>query len=145
MPSELDSVNPRDFGENILEPRRAQLMKFWSLTQIEAAEREHRELFLANKIDDSVRSALDKEDYNTSFNDGWDILEEAVKPKTYSHLRQFCSGLATVFANTASVESDFSVLKWELNDRRTALTSLALEGIFQAKQFDQLSKLSERK
>ncbi|ETK96890.1 hypothetical protein L915_00483, partial [Phytophthora nicotianae] len=34
---------------------------------------------------------------------------------------------------------------WELNDRRTALTSLALEGIFQAKQFDQLSKLSERK
>ncbi|ETP11014.1 hypothetical protein F441_13440 [Phytophthora nicotianae CJ01A1] len=145
MPSELVLVNPRDFGENILEPRRAQLMKFWSLTQIEAAEREHRELFLANKIDDSVRSALDKEDYNTSFNDGWDILEEAVKPKTYSHLRQFCCGLATVFANTASVESDFSVLKWELNDRRTALTSLALEGIFQAKQFDQLSKLSERK
>jgi hypothetical protein len=49
-------------------------------------------------------------------------------------LRSFCGGLATVFANTTSVESDFSILKWELDDNRTALMHMSLEGIFQAKQ-----------
>ncbi|OAE33167.1 hypothetical protein AXG93_4773s1400 [Marchantia polymorpha subsp. ruderalis] len=42
--------------------------------------------------------------------------------------QMFCCGLATVFANTTSVESDFSILKWEKYDRRTDLTCLALEG-----------------
>jgi hypothetical protein len=42
--------------------------------------------------------------------------------------------MATVLANTTSVESDFSVLKWEMDDNRTALMHLSLEGIFQAKQ-----------
>ncbi len=42
--------------------------------------------------------------------------------------------LATVLANTTFVESDFSILKWELDENRTALMHLSLEGIFQAKQ-----------
>jgi hypothetical protein len=40
----------------------------------------------------------------------------------------------TVFANTTSVESDFSILKWEMDDHCTTLMHLSLEGIFQAKQ-----------
>ncbi|OWZ15465.1 hypothetical protein PHMEG_00010883 [Phytophthora megakarya] len=56
-------------------------------------------------------------------------------------------GLALAMTDTHGLVSsvrcqfDFSIFKWELNDRRTALTSLPLEGIFQAKQFDQLNKL----
>ncbi|KUF83664.1 hypothetical protein AM587_10009636 [Phytophthora nicotianae] len=132
MPSELVLVTPRDFGENVLGTRRDQLMKCWNLDQVEAAEREHRDVFLANALNDSIRSVLDKQDFKTKFNEGWDALEEAAKPKTFKHLRQFGCGLATIFANTASVESDFSILKWKLNDRRAAMTSLAFEGIFQA-------------
>jgi hypothetical protein len=33
-----------------------------------------------------------------------------------------------------SVESDFSILKWEMDANHTALMHLSLEGIFQAKQ-----------
>jgi hypothetical protein len=40
----------------------------------------------------------------------------------------------TVFANITSVESNFSTLKWEMDDNRTALMHVLLEGIFQAKQ-----------
>jgi hypothetical protein len=40
----------------------------------------------------------------------------------------------TMLANTTSVESDFSILKWELDENRTTLIHLSLEGIFQAKQ-----------
>ncbi|KAE8896928.1 hypothetical protein PF003_g18960 [Phytophthora fragariae] len=141
LPTELVTVPPRQFAEDILNPRRDQLALFWNEAQIEAVEREHRELCQANLLDELVCTALDEESYETSFNDAWDSVQKAAAPKTFSHLRQFCCGLATVFANTASVESDFPVLKWELNDRRTSLTSLALEGIFQAKQFNMLEKL----
>jgi hypothetical protein len=44
----------------------------------------------------------------------------------------------------AAVESDFSMVKWEKNDTRTSLTSLALAGIMQAKQFELLKALFER-
>jgi hypothetical protein len=60
----------------------------------------------------------------------WDVVKGR-----FSGLRQFCGGLATVFPNTTAVESDFLMVKWEKNDTRTSLTSLALAGIMQAKQF----------
>ncbi|KAG3119094.1 hypothetical protein PI124_g4788 [Phytophthora idaei] len=140
-PSELVLLPPREFAGDILESRRAQLAKFWSEAQIEAIERENRELCQANLLDEAVSTGLDNESYKTSFNDGWNALEKAAVPKQFSHLRQFCCGTAIVFANTASVESDFSILKWELNDCRSSLASLAMEGRFQAKQFDLLNKL----
>ncbi|KAF4139345.1 hypothetical protein GN958_ATG11246 [Phytophthora infestans] len=140
MPSQLTSVNPRDLRKGILKPRRPQLAKFPALSQFEAAKREYRELFLANMVDDSTRSVLDKEDHETIINSGWKAIEEAAHPNKFSHLCQFCCGLAALFASTAFIESDFSVLKWKMSDRRTGLTSLALEGVFQAKQFDQLNK-----
>jgi hypothetical protein len=39
-----------------------------------------------------------------------------------------------MLANTTSVESDFSILKWELGENCTSLMHLSLEGIFEAKQ-----------
>jgi hypothetical protein len=53
----------------------------------------------------------------------------------------FVSGLATVFANTTSVESDFSILKWEMDKNQTSLMHLSLEDIFQAKQQSMLHAL----
>ncbi|KAG9416837.1 hypothetical protein AC1031_001229 [Aphanomyces cochlioides] len=73
-------------------------------------------------------------DYQTMFNDGWDALGTA----QYQSLRQYAAGLATVFPNTTSVESDFSILKWEKDEFRSSMLDLSLEGIFQAKQFDSL-------
>jgi hypothetical protein len=39
-----------------------------------------------------------------------------------------------VFTNTTSIESDFSILKWETDENRTCLMHLSLEVVFQAKQ-----------
>jgi hypothetical protein len=52
----------------------------------------------------------------------------------FEHLRLFCGRLATVLANTTSVESNFSIHKWQLDENHTALMHLSLERIFQAKQ-----------
>jgi len=46
-----------------------------------------------------------------------------------------------MFANTTSVKSDFSILKWEMDESRTSLMHLSLEGIFQAKQRSMLQAL----
>jgi hypothetical protein len=39
-----------------------------------------------------------------------------------------------VFANTTSIECNFSILKWEMDENRTCLMHLSFEGVFQAKQ-----------
>ncbi|RLN87630.1 hypothetical protein DYB28_015852 [Aphanomyces astaci] len=59
----------------------------------------------------------------------------------YRQLPRFCAGMASVFVNKTSVESDFSILKWEKDEFRMNLLDLSLEGIFQAKQFKLLGLL----
>jgi hypothetical protein len=56
-------------------------------------------------------------------------------------LHAFVGGLAIVFANTTLVEFDFSILKWEMDENRTSLMHLSLEGIFQTKQRSMLQAL----
>ena len=60
---------------------------------------------------------------------GWDDLKGR-----FEHLRMFCGGFTNAFASTTSVESDFSILKWEKDDFRQSMMNLILEGIFQVKQ-----------
>ena len=50
-------------------------------------------------------------------------------------MKEFCGGLATVYPGTATVESDFSIVNYEKNDYRTALTNLSLEGLLHSKQY----------
>ena len=71
-----------------------------------------------------------------SFEAGWKIVLGR-----FNILRDFCGGLATVPANMATVESDFSVLGWEKDEHRLCLSDLPLEGIMQSKQFELLSNL----
>jgi hypothetical protein len=61
--------------------------------------------------------------------------------ESFDILRDFCGGIATIFPNTATVESDFSILGWEKDAFRQSLTDLSLEGILQCKQFEMLSGL----
>ncbi|RHZ35008.1 hypothetical protein DYB31_016824, partial [Aphanomyces astaci] len=84
-----------------------------------------------------IKAIIDAHSNQTKFNDGWNSIGRA----RFSQLRRFCSGMASVFANTTSVESDFSILKWEKDEFRMNLLDLSLDGIFQAKQFKLLGLL----
>ena len=50
-----------------------------------------------------------------------------------------------MFPDTASVESNFSVLGWEKDEYRSCLTDFSLEGIMHCKQWMRLQVLSNRK
>ena len=136
MPADLVRMRPKDFREQIFMPRLGQLRLSFSEVQIEAVDAEHRFLFNAYKTP-AMKSMIDEHSHFTPFNNAWDSIGTV----NCSHLRRFCSGLASPFANTTSIESDFSILKWEKDEFRQNLLDLSLEGIFQAKQFHLLGPL----
>ena len=47
-----------------------------------------------------------------------------------------------IFTNTVSVESDFLIPGWEMDDHRLSMMYLSLEGILHCKQFDIIEKLA---
>ena len=106
LPHELVKLRMRDFGLNVLARHLSQLSLTWTESQIAQIERDHRELCEAYQRDRLVQSRLKECDHNTTFKADWAIVDGK-----YSALRDFCGGIATVFANTASVESDFSILE----------------------------------
>ena len=86
------------------------LEKSWTPEQVEEIEANHRDLIKMYHDDDFIRNAIDKHDANTLFNDAWDYVPR------FNRLRAFCGGLATIFPNTTSVESDLLILKWEVDN-----------------------------
>jgi hypothetical protein len=46
----------------------------------------------------------------------------------------YCGVVTTLFAGTSTVESDFSILRWEKDLFRKRLSNFGLEGVMQAKQ-----------
>jgi hypothetical protein len=127
-PIQVVQLRPGDFIRKVLNTYKSHVSKFWTEAKVEEIEKEHAMLWGHYRKDVCVKSQIDGTMPSSSFNEAWDKLG------SYKTLRAFCGGLATAFPNSTSVESDFSILKWELNANRTALMHLSLEGIFQAKQ-----------
>ncbi len=129
MPFQLVEMAPCDFINSVFDPYRNQLAKFWLDEKIDLIERHQQELFNAYKREPSSKLFINKQDHTKFFDTRWDDLKGH-----FEHLRMFCRGLANAFANTTSVESDLSILKWEKDDFRQSMMNLTLDGIFQAKQ-----------
>ena len=139
LPHELVKIPPGVYGATVIDPHILQLRHSWTEHDIGEIETEHRQLHIAYREEPALKSALDSYENTgiTSFETGWAIVEGR-----FDILRDFCGGIATVFANTASVESDFSIVGCEKDVYRLSLTDLSLEGIMQCKQFELLSLLA---
>ncbi len=138
LPGQVVKLRSGIFIRDVLEPYRAHISKHWTDEMVEEIEDDHRALLKAYQEDAFIRDVIDKQDVHTLFNEAWDF-----SPNGFVALRSFCGGLASAFANTTSVESDFSILKWEANPNRTCLMHLSLEGIFQSKQRALLESMSQ--
>ena len=139
LPHELVKMRTSEFGKTIVDRHLQQLRCSWSEETIMQIEKQHRQLCLAYQQDSSLKATFDKCDSSNiglSFEAGWGMVDGR-----FNILRDFCGGIATVQANTATVESDFSRLSWEKDEHRKCLTDLALEGILQSKQFELLINL----
>uniref|UniRef100_M4BUY5 Uncharacterized protein n=1 Tax=Hyaloperonospora arabidopsidis (strain Emoy2) TaxID=559515 RepID=M4BUY5_HYAAE len=132
LPAQPVKLSPRMFVKDVLAPHREQLAKTWTEEWIEQVESDHRQLRKTYDEDEELRAVIHKHDVNTFFGGAWGISQGG----RFEFLRAFCDGLETAFETTSSAESDFSILKWEMNPNRTCLMHLSLEGIFQTKQRD---------
>uniref|UniRef100_M4BWW1 Uncharacterized protein n=1 Tax=Hyaloperonospora arabidopsidis (strain Emoy2) TaxID=559515 RepID=M4BWW1_HYAAE len=141
MTVELVKRIPRIFVAEVLDPRWPHIAKFWSAEQFEVIESDHLLMCRESIVNERVKTKFYQHDHEKMFNIGWDDVQGCILDGLFRCLRQFCCGLATVFANKKLVESDFSMLKWEKDDRRTYLSCLALEREFQTRNFDLLTRL----
>jgi hypothetical protein len=85
-----------------------------------------------------VKSSVDSFDDSAAYRDAWIGLQN-----TYPLLERFVGGLATILPGTSTVESDFSVVKYEKNKNRMSLTDANLEGILHAKQHRRMFSLRD--
>jgi len=139
LPHELVKMSTGEFGKTIVDIHLQQLRHSWTEESIAEIEKKHRQLVIAYRVELVLKSAIDA--YASidikSFKTAWDIVQGR-----FEILRDFCGGIATIFPNTASVESDFSILGWEMDDHRLSMTDLSLEGVLHCKQFDTVEKLT---
>ena len=123
-------MRPRDVI-SLIEQQEVRLTSSWSRKQIESIYTQHRVLKQRCENQPRFKTALSRSTATEIFHKAWGV--EGLSTK-YPELCTFAGGLATIFPNTASVESDFSQLKWEKDDFRHSLTDLSLEGILQCRQ-----------
>jgi hypothetical protein len=107
---------------------------FLPLNVLHQITSEQIQLFKACQTEFTLKAALDERN-DLSFEKNWDIVKDR-----FPVLRAFARALFTVFPNTSSIESEFSVVGWEKDEHRESLSNLSLEDILQAKQFDHLQK-----
>ncbi len=123
----------------LIERHEQRLLTSWTKIDIAKIEAELRQLKHAASVESHVTAALESCDHRTSFDEAWAVCDVSTR---FPNLCNFCGGLASIFPNTATVESDFSVLGWEKDEYRTSLTDFSLEGIIHSKQFKELSALA---
>jgi hypothetical protein len=103
VPHELVKVVSRHFISDVLNIYRPRLDRFWSEEEIDEIEVEWRDLIKRYNNDQHIEQIINSYKHTMSFNEAWDKIGIP-----FNRLRQFCSGLATTFPNTTSVELDFS-------------------------------------
>jgi hypothetical protein len=102
----------------------------YSSTQIDLIADEHKALIHAHRCEPVLKDDIDSLSSNSSFKDGWYLLGAR-----FLNLMEYCGIVATLFPGTSSVESDFSIMRWEKDLFRKCLLNFGLEGVMQAKQF----------
>ena len=107
-----------------------------SITEIDVIGLEFEELQSAYHRESSFKAVLDECGPHTSFEEGWKLTQDR-----FCFLREFSGGFATAFPGTSTVESDFSIVKWEKDVGRVSLTDFSLEGILHAKQFKRMRSI----
>ncbi|RHY08813.1 hypothetical protein DYB36_000361 [Aphanomyces astaci] len=130
MPVDLAKMHLKLFRDDILTPRLARVRLFFS------ADDFHRPG--SSRPGQGVQGRAQHQGHHRCTQQQNEFQRRL---EFYRQLPRFCAGMASVFVNKTSVESDFSILKWEKDEFRMNLLDLSLEGIFQAKQFKLLGLL----
>ena len=129
LPHELVKLTAAEFIRKA-RPYAYRLERRYSADHIDSIADEHKVLLHAYRSEPVLQQSIDAQSCRSSFKDGWSLLG-----CRFPNLMQFCGVIATLFPGTSTVESDFSILRWEKDGFRKSLSDFGLEGVLHAKQF----------
>lgn len=134
-PSELTNTTMEKFLI-ILDMHRPRLDVTWNYWEIYNIEEDFRHFLRAFRRVELPLESLQVRSGSKSLQKGWSPISGRFK-----YLSKFCMGLASAFPRTSTVEAGFSTINREESDDRAALSSLSLQGLMFAKQWQQLRLL----
>jgi hypothetical protein len=88
IPADVGKLRPAIFVEDVLQPYREHIGRFWSDEAIYEIEHQHRSLRDAYSKEDACKKIIDMHTFKTSFNDGWDSISVR-----FERQRQLSGGL----------------------------------------------------
>ena len=106
---------------------------------VDSIQKYHRDMISTYKTENNFKKLVNNGNMLNNFNEKW----FSIGKESFPYLKEFCGNMSTIFPNTSTVESDFSLINYEKNQYRTSMTDLILEGILQAKQHYILVNLSK--
>ncbi len=77
-----------------------------------------------------LKQGIDVLSSKSSFKDGWSL-----PGARFPNFIDYCGIVTTLFLGISTVESYFSILRWEKDGYCKALSDFELEGILQSKQY----------
>jgi hypothetical protein len=129
LPNALVKIRPGDFLRKVC-AFKFRLQHQYSDAQVDVIADEHRALIMHYRNDEVMKQGIDSLQSTSSFIEAWGVVGK----DGFQNLAEFCGVIATLFPGTSTVESDFSVLRWEKDDFRKNLSDFGLEAVLQAKQ-----------
>ncbi len=123
LPHELVELSAADFIRKIRQ-HAFRLEHCYSSAQIDLIADEHKALIHAHRCEPMLKDDIALFSNSSSFKDGWFLLGAR-----FPNLMEYCGVVATLFAGTSIVESDFSILRWEKDLFRKRLSNFGLEGV----------------
>lgn len=135
LPHELVKISAAEFIRKA-RSQSTRLESYSSAAKIDVIADQHKELLRAYRSEPVLQSSIDSFNGKTSFEAAWGPLGSR-----FIDLCEFCGCIATIFPGTATVESDFSVLRWEKDNFRKSLSDFGLEAVMQTKQYCELETL----
>ena len=140
LPCELARIDMRMFAK-LMQNHHLHLVTHFNDSGLEQISQEFCEFQHAFREEEEFEDAI-KVTENDAVSMDFKLLWLPTNNR-FPWLQSFCGGLASAFPNTATVESDFSIIGWGKSDDRYDLTEFSLEGILHAKQYNDLKKLAK--
>jgi hypothetical protein len=136
LPHQLVKIDMRELSK-IISEHNPRLIKRLCSIEIHQIGKDFVDLLRSYREEKCFnRAEEDCTDSMTDFSAGWKVTNGR-----FRELRRFCGDLASAIPNTATVESDFSIIGWEKDDFRKRITYFSLQGILHCKQFARLRSL----
>ncbi len=143
LPLEVCSMTSRQFAA-ALTLQKLRLMEHFTEEEFIEIDEQYRRLSSRFKEDGSFAIQLqgdaEKRSKVDQFKKSWQNVGEG-----FELLQEYCGGLASVMAGTASVESDFSLINWTKDANSSSMTDFTLESILHCKQHEKLLKMFQDK